>query len=102
MSEKNHSLEPDEMLPQESETSNTNEQSSPTDRAEEQGDVIGSRWWTWHEDASQWDQEIRHINKMQQKLAPWMRRRGRSEITSAGSFPATVGFPSPLMNCSTR
>jgi hypothetical protein len=48
MNEKNHRLEPDEKLPQESKAHNTNEKSSPTDKAEEQEDLIGSRWWTWH------------------------------------------------------
>jgi len=46
MNEKNHRPKPDEMLPQESETRNTNEKSSPTDRVEEQEDLIESRWFS--------------------------------------------------------
>jgi hypothetical protein len=93
MNEKNHRLEPDEKLPQESKAHNTNEKSSPTDRAEEQEDLIGSRWWTWHEDASQWDEEITHINKMQQKLGPLDEKTRAIRDHIGGLVPCDSGFP---------
>jgi len=93
MNEKNDHPEPDELLPQESEACNTNEKPSPTDKTEEQGDVIGDRWWTWHEDASQWDEEIRHINKMQQKLGPLDEKTRAIRDHIGGLVPCDSGFP---------
>lgn len=93
MNEKNDRLEPDEMLPQESKAHNTNEKSSPTDRTEEQVDIIESGWWTWHEDASQWDEEIRHINKMQQKLGPLDEKTRAIRDHICGLIPCDSGFP---------
>lgn len=93
MNEKNDHPESDEMLPQESERRNTNEKSSPTDRATEQEYIIEHRWWTWHEDASQWDEEIRLINKMQQKLGPMDEKTRAIRDHIGGLVPCDSGFP---------
>ena len=47
----------------------TGEKAEPSENTDEQGNVM-QRWsvWTWLSDASQWDEEIKLINRMQEEL----------------------------------